>query len=504
MPKIPQPSTPQSQNEVPRDTLVARKFLGVDTQESRIDIADDHAWYLENLIPIGDGLQVVPNIAQSPAYDFQEAPYSFRGVNLNNVEYYVVFVPSGKVWLYNVSNSTAQVINSTSLLSGAGSWCDQWQNNVILFIDSTGYYSFDGTTFRKYTAIGVPTSGDTIAVYESRVWIASGRTLYVSGASGYDDGTVSGTNFWIPINGAAFAGIVDPQIRSKIYRMSVANGILYLYTEVGINVISNVFVPIGANPPTPQWQNNNIQAAIGSNQPLSVVPFDRFNLFASPYGAYMMYGLAAPQLSQQLVGLWKYVDLSQPISAGQVSVFSKLCAAFLVKRKGMPGLPDATILACWFQDNGKDRWWFANFGPLSLVSSTYVNGVATLFGISGTKLYQLFSDTTNAPSTRIVTKLYGLEDPLMRKEVLQAGAFMDVIKQGSSAALIVQTEAANSAPIDLGQWFNGTGTFLPNTSTPALNGRTIGFDLQTTGYWYSIHFLAADYKLRERWGTPWV
>lgn len=503
MPKIPQPEDQPNKTESPRLTFVGfRQVTGVDTSAARTDIPEDKAYYLENVMPVGDGkLRVVPNISSTPLCDFGEAIYAMRGVNLNGAEKIVGFANSGNVKLVDVASGG--VSNIASGLSGAGSWCDQWKNSNLLFIDANGYYQYDGTNFSKQTGTGAPSSGDNIVVYGDRVWITQNRALIVSGADGFDDGSVSGTDYWLPQNGAAVAALIDPAIRSKITRMIQANGLLYLFHQSGVNVISNVTVPVGANPPTPIWQNTNVQSAIGTDQPLSVVPYDRFNLFASKNGAYMMYGLAAPQLSSDLLGTWQYVDFTQPVSAGQVSLYQQLCAAFLVKRKGDPNLPDATVLAVWFQRKGKDRWFFCNFGAITNLVTSWVNGVPTLYALIGTKLYQLFAGGT-PPAVTIKTKLWGLEDPTARKDVLMAGGFLDVYQQGSSLTLTVETETgANQSEIS-GTQVSGIGTFLISAGTPALNSRTLGFTLQANGYDFALHWFAADYKLRKRWGTPWV
>lgn len=502
MPKTPQPSDKPNQTEEPLQTFLFRQCTGVDMTSARTDIADDKAFYLENVMPLGDGkIRVLPNIGPL-LYDFFETIYASRGLNLNGVEYLIAFGVSGKVYLYNFATATATILNETQPLSGVGSWCDQWKNSTILFIDSTGYYSYDGTTFLKQSGqTGVPSYGDNIAVYDDRVWITQGRSLIVSGANGYDSGQTDGTNYWLPENGSEVSELIDPAIRSNITRMAQSNGLLYLFHSSGINVISNVTVPVGADPPTPIWDNVNVQAAIGSDQPYSIVGYDRFNLFASRNGAYMMYGLAAPQLSDAILGMWQYVDFTQAISGGQVNIFSQLCAAFLVKRAGDPDLPDATVVALWFSRNNKDRWFFANFGALTAIVTSWVGSLAVLYGFIGSKLYQLFAPGQTPPDTLVMTKLYGLEDPIQRKEVMHAGVFIDINTVGQSITLSTQTEN-DEFTADVTAQAASAKTLLLSTSTPSLNGRAVGFSLETSGYDYDLHFFAADYKLRQRWGQP--
>lgn len=479
---------------------------GVDSSAAREDIDDSKAYYLENIMPLGDGkLAVVPNISAA-LYNFGESCYATKSVNIGNAEKIVAFGNSGKVYLYDVASNTSIVLNQTAPLSGVGSWCDQWQNSDILFIDSTGYFDWNATTgWKKIAGTGAPTAGDNICVFNSRVWITNGRSLYVSGAAGFDDGSINtqGLNYWLPENGAAFSGLIDPSIRSNITRMFQANGLLYLYHSTGVNVISNVQVPLGSLPPTPVWQNQNIQSAIGTDQPYSVVGYSTFNLFASKQGAYMMYGLAAPQLSQDMIGTWRYLDFTKQIWAGQCVIFQQLCAAFLLNRKNDPNLPDATILAIWFKRDGKDRWFFCNFGALTSIVTSWINGIPTLFGMIGTQLYQLFVTGTTPPAVVIKSKLWHLEDPTARKELLRAGCFLDVTIQGSAFTMTVDDENGSSDTItSVPGPATGVGTFLFNGSCPPNNGRCVGFTINATGYDFVLHWIAFDYKLRQRWGIP--
>lgn len=518
MPGIPQPSDkpqltskagPQFQEgEEPLRMFVGfNSIIGVDSSAARMDIPENKAYYLENVMPIGDGkLRVVPNISAA-LYNFAEPVYTARSINLNNTEYIVAFGNSGKVYLYNVVQQTSIILNETQPLSGVGSWCDQWFNTDILFIDSTGYFDYNITSgqYKKLAGTGTPSGGNTLAVYQDRVWIVNGRNLYVSGAGGFDDGSINSQNinYWLPVNGAAYSILVDPAIRSNITRMAQSNGLLYLFHATGVNVISNVNVPLGSVPPTPLWENDNIQAAIGTDQPYSVVQYDRYNLFASKQGAYMMYGLAAPQLSSDMIGTWQYLDFTKPIFAAQCVVFQQLCAAFLLNRKGDPNLPDATVIALWFNRAGNDRWFFCNFGNVSVIVNSWINGVPVLYAVIGTQLYQCFYGGT-PPATIMKTKLWTMEDPTQRKELLRAGCLVDVTVPGSSFTMTVDDENGGSDTIASipGSTVGQIGSFLMNGSSPPNNARSLGFTIQTVGYDFALHFVACDYKLRQRWGVP--
>lgn len=535
MADIPQGNTAAKDEPAPLRTKLFREFQGVYTKATRTAIPDGYFYDLQNVIPIGDeNGHVVNNISASLLnYGATDIIYWSQGVNLNGTEYLVNFATTGKVFFYNITGGTSAQVNVGNLLSGAGSRCDQWQNTVILFIDSTGYYSYDGTTFAKITGTGVPTAGTDIAVYANYIWIVNGRSLFVSGLGA---GATYAAAAWAASAGAQVVTLIDPQIRGTVSRLKAANGYLYLYGDTSINAISDVYIPSGASPPTPQFSNQNIQALIGTDQPASVFPYDRLIMFASRYGAHTLFGVSAPKVSGDIDGTWQYVDFSQAISGGQVVVSNILCGAFLLKI--LPNISDGfqasrTVVALWFQTSDtspqtgvtetNDVWWFANYGALTFIVTGIVNNVPALFGFIGNQLYQLFGDSTTAPAVRIQTKLYPMEDELARKECITAGFEAFYFLYGTQLQLTLDTETqstaltlnqnlvsgkwVNSSGIQ-GQWFNSAmvtggwlanGLYLSPADAQGGYGHHVGLTLTSTGYSYELHFLALDYKLRDRW-----
>lgn len=528
MAQIPQPNLASEKDTRKLLSKYLREFTGVYTQAARTAIPDEYVYNLENIIPVGPQNAHVVNNISPPLFNYgADTIYWSQGVNLNGTEYLVNFSNTGKVLLYNISSGTSVFLNPSLPLSGAGSQCSQWKNTQILIIDSSGYYNYDGTTFAKITGTGVPSAGDAIAVYGGRVWIAQGRLLIVSGVDDFSAPS------WTAANGASAVNLTDPTIRSKVYRLTAANGYLYIFSSTGINAISDVYVPSGANPPTPVFTNQNLQALIGSTQPASVIPYDRNIMFASQYGIHTLLGVDAPKVSTDIDGTWQYLDPSQIISAGQVVVQNILCGAFLVKRLNDPIFGSNQILVCWFNrsatnpnsgvQESTDVWWFANFGALTFVVSGLVNNVPALFGFIGNQLYQLFQDPTTAPHAEIWTKLYPMEDELARKQVIQVGMEADYILYGSQLAVFVDTANTstnanlqlslqqglwiNSSGI-LGQWINtanqiggwvSAGLFLISGIAPPAHDRHVGLRLTSTGYNFELHLLAMDYKLEDRW-----
>lgn len=525
---MPRPPQPPSASESDERKLLSKyfgSFQGVFTQSARTAIPDQNFFNLVNAIPIGaENCQVVPSPSAALCNYGADTIYWSQGLNLNGTEYLVNFGASGAVYLYNIAAQTSAQINSGTLLSGAGSRCVQWQNTQILFIDATGYYNYDGTTFSQITGSGVPTSGNAIAVYASRVWIAQGRVLYCSGAGDYSAAA------WTAANGAAATSLTDPTIRSTVTQLIAANGYLYIFSVTGISAISDVQVPSGASPPTPVFTLQNLQALIGSDQAASVIPYDRNVLFASRYGFHTLIGVDAPKMSSNIDGTWQYVDFATAISAGQVVVENILCGAFLINRLNDPIFGSGPVIALWYSQSSTstltgteettDIWWFGSFGAVTFVVTGMVENTPALFAFVGNALYQLFANDSVGPHVEVWSKLWPMEDELAKKQVIQAGFEADFSTLGEDVNLYVDT-ATTSLPVPVvfaynwinaagvqGQWLNAHGVLgywsnaalnLFSGIAPPAHDRHVGLRLVSDGAIFQLHLLAMDYKLENRW-----
>lgn len=502
-----------AKNEEPRRSKYFREFKGVFTRSTR-NAMPEGTWYnLENLQPIGDGnIQVVNNISAVKKDYGLDIIYLSQYVNVAGTDYLISFSTNGKVFAYNIGSATSTQIKTG--FAGAGSRVVQWKNTQALFIDASGYYSWDGTTFSAViTGVGVPATGTDIAVFAGRVWIVNGRLLTFSGA---DDFTAPA---FLVANGAGSLALTDPTLRKLVTRLFASNGYLYIVGSTNINVISDVYVPSGAVPPTPLFTNLNIQGIIGSDQPFSFFIFNRALMFANRYGAWGINGVQAERISEDIDGTWKYVDFTQPVSGGQVVSNNILCSAFLIKRLNDPKYGSNTVLAM-FHDK---KWWFGNYGALTFVTSAIAGEMPSLFGFLGNKLYQLFADNTTAPATTWSTPLWPMEDPLADKEVIRAGFevtvsifsgtfTMTLDSVNNQYAAIAITQGGNVSWQNNGgnivQWQNNalaivnwfsSAYLLYSGTAPGGYQKYAGLTGNASGSQYQLSGTFMDYKLRARW-----
>jgi hypothetical protein len=522
-------------NEVPRQTKFFREWDAVNTQASRSSIPKTCFYNLENMIPIGNAnLHSVPNISASlHDYAFSTVYWS-QYVNLGaglfaSGDLLINLTTDGRVFAYNVNTGVNIEANDASTrLSGSGSRLAQWKNSIILFIDSTGYYYWDGATFAKLGGANIPTSGDDIAVAFNRVWIVQGRVLRFSGVDGFGTGVPAvpdATDYWAVANGAGAVQLTDPTIRSPVIRLIAQNGYLYLVGASYINAISDVYVPTGAVPPTPVFTNLNIQALIGTDMAPSLHAYDRLLMFANRYGCYSLYGVSAIKKSDDIDGTWQYLDFSQAISGGAVLVSNILCSAFLIKRNLDPVFGSNTVLALWFpKKDGTDKWWFGNFGALTFIVSAMKGPLPSLYGFIGNKLYQLFADLTTAPAGQVMGPLWDMDDPLADKQCIREGFEVTVTASGPNPfTMTLDTVNNQSAVVTLNtpalvSWINNSSaTVLWQNNALAIVGwysgafllysgdeasgyqKYVGLTVNTGGAVCQFSAMFMDYKLRARW-----
>jgi hypothetical protein len=502
---------------------VFKHWGGCYTRSARTAMPKDRWYHLENLQPIGDAnIHTINNIS-GVLYDFaSDNIYAAQYANIGGIDYIYSFATNGKVFQTKISDNTTTQINVGQLFSGNGSSLDQWKNLVVLFIDSTGLYSWNGTTLTHIVVAGAPPAGQAIAVYQGRVWVANGRIVYYSvpaDTNGTNTGYGNAANDFNAANGAGFFLLTDPQVRVGVTRMLSANGYLYIFGPTSINVVADVYVPSGATPPTPVFTNLNIQAIIGTDQPAAVFPYNRNIIFGNRYGAYALSGTTAQKISDDIDGTWQYLQFSQPLSGGQVVVNNILTAAILLFHAPDPEFSFNTIIAMWWDG----KWWFANYGALTFVFSAYAQNQVSLFGLKGNKLYQLFFDPNSSPDTEFVGPLWDMDDPIRGKEVIKAGIEASVLGTYGQINLNLDT-ATSSKPLttsgSLGSinWQNNFGvsvTWLNNSAAavsfftpgyilfagaaPGGFSKYVGLSGTTTGTQYQLSALMMDYAFTNRW-----
>jgi hypothetical protein len=512
----------QEKGEKGVETKYFQDFKGVYTKASRTAIPQDNFYDLQNLMPIGPAnLHTVPGHTLLQTLGTGKTIYWAQYACLSNTDYLFCFARTGEIYAYNITANTYALINSSNSMGGVQTRMDQWKNSTILFLDTTGYYSWDGTTFAAVTGGIIPSGtlvNPEIAVYANHVWLYSNRLLYVSGINDY-----TGTGFGVAA-GAVTQQLTDPQMRGQVVRMLSASGYLYLFFKSAIFLISDVYIPTSASPPAAVFSFPNVTAQVGSNQPGSMFLMGRDLMFANNQGLWDLAGVEPQRVSEEIDGTLQYLDNTFPISGGLVNVNNIQNGAFLFKTIGDPVFGTRYTIALMFDK----KWWFSSTTNFTFIAGGVSGSDPALYGIiNGNQLYQLFNNNNYPMASSWRTALWPMQDILSRKEVIRAGfevSYINNLQQSAMFTLNVDTESRSSAipfsaTVGFVSWQNTSYNNVDwvNNSLQTVTwinfgyalyfgdgqgayGKYVGFSgTCNAGSQYQLDTFMMDYKLRTRW-----
>jgi hypothetical protein len=342
--------------------------------------------------------------------------------------------------------------------------------SVIMTNPGSGYTSAPTVSFSSGSGTGatgtVVLNSDTIvdvATFSGRVWVAAGRTVYYSAAGSYSDFT--------SVSAGSFT-ITDSTLHGNIQALLSANNFLYIYGDDSINVFSDLRVSSAG---LTLFTNTNVSASVGSKRSFAIFPYFRSVLFMNDYGMYALVGSTTSKISDQLDGIFPYIDFTKPVTGGQVLLNSILCAAFSFTYNDPLSSPRQ--IQCIFFDK---KWFVTSQGSITYMTSVPVGGLITMYGVTGTALYKMYSSTTAAINSTIRTALMPMGDPIRTKQALKFG-IEATLTQGAVLTVTVDSESGSSPAYTLNNavtWVNNYGstlTWLNNSSA------TIGW-LTASGY----------------------
>ena len=341
-----------------------------------------------------------------------------------------------------------------------------------------------------------------IATFQGRVWIAQGRNVFYSAAGSYSD--------FISVS-AGSINLTDDTLHSNILNLTSANNFLYVFGIDSINVFSDVRV--GTTGST-VFTNTNVSASIGSKRIDAVFPYFRSLLFANEYGVYALVGATTTKLSDALDGIYPLLDLTQPITGGQVLINSILCAAFNVTYND-PTLGPRPIQLVFFDK----KWFVTSQGSVSRMISVPFNGNQYLYATNGTSLFSLYSDTTTQISSTVQTALWSMGDPIRDKQALKY-AFEASVPYGGAFTVNIDSESettvSTAATLPM-NWINNYGSVVtwknnagdtvvwyPATSYGLFKndaqqyGKYIGLTITSVSPGVTINTIMMEHELRAR------
>ena len=358
------------------------------------------------------------------------------------------------------------------------------------------------------TAIGVPNLDSivSVATFSGRVWVATGRTVtYSSAVSPYDFVSVS----------AGAITLSDSTLHGNIQYLMSANNFLYIFGDDSINVFSDVRVTTTGST---LFTNTNVSASVGSKLKYAVFPYFRSVLFMNNYGVYALVGSTTSKISDQLDGIFPYIDFTLPVTGGQVLLNNILCAAFNFYLNSSFPITDGSrfVQAIFFEK----KWFITNQGIINYVTSAPVGGLINMYGVSGASLYKLYSSSTANISSEIQTALSPMKDPIRTKQALKFG-IEATLSNAATFTVTVDSEYGSSPSYTLTNgsvdwvnnlnvvvtWTNSFGATIPWLSAGGYNlyksdaqqyGKYLGLTMTSTDPAFVVNTIEFEHELRVR------
>jgi hypothetical protein len=309
--------------------------------------------------------------------------------------------------------------------------------------------------------------------------------------------------------------LTDSTLHGNIQYLLSANNFLYIFGEDSINVFSDLRVD-GTGKTL--FTNTNVSASVGSKLKYGVFPYFRSILFMNNYGMYALVGSTTSKISDQLDGLFPYIDFTKPVSGGQVLINNILTAAFNFYLSS--SYPYATggryVQAVFFEK----KWFITSQGDaLDLVNSAPVGGLINLYGVVDTALYKLYGDATANVSSQIQTALSPMKDPIRTKQALKFGVEA-TLTAGAALNITVDSESGSSPVYTLNNgvtWYNNSFTTIPwqNNSLAIIEwltsngyalyksdaqqyGKYLGMTITSVNPAFTINTIEFEHELRVR------
>lgn len=418
---VPKPAEPQGNPYIPTSPdqagYICEKMAGMNTSMSRLAVPDEQVHWMDGFMPLDDqNCRSLPGIGTT-IFTSGGGPTTivkFCFVTIVQTNYAVLFISDGSMIAVDTSTFAVTLIaNPGTILVPAisliGSAAYGSTYLLIVTAQTDGYFIWDGTTLFKPGDAFPPSGGiiplgiggTAINVYQGRIWIANGSTIFFSGPGNL-------INFSSGIGGGSFTSN-DSFLTSRFTQLVSVNGFLYLVADSSINYISGVQTS-GSGPPVTTFTNQNADAEVGSPYSDSVITFGRNVFLVNSFGVHVLYGSDAKKVSKPMDGVFTSVPSfgGLQLSSGQAVIFGRRCWCVLVKLVDPVTNLTRQKIMMW---DGEKKWWVSEQNTVNPAGVVYirheeVGSIITLYGTDGARLYQLFGNPATTLTKTIRSKMW--------------------------------------------------------------------------------------------------
>lgn len=386
--------------------MVFTQFGGMDTSAARQCIDDTSFAWLENVMPIGNGnLAVIPGTANVLGGVPAGTIVTLFDCVLSGVLYKIVqtLVSPGvyNIYAIQVSNGVLSVVTTGVGLSAFS----VWQNTHLLFVNTANYSRWNPTN--GLVSLSNVVVGTCIAVWGTRVWIASNRTVFYTAPNAFNDFTAADAGGNVILSNAAMQGPIVQMTPAGDWMYVIGAGCTVTFSEIQV---------INSAPPITLFNVTQVSDVTGITNPQNAFAFEGSLFILTGRGIMQYQGLTPVEMSSpQMDGIFAGADLTKNGGFAVTTILGKTCLLALVYYT--PNLK--YYLLAWFSG----KWFVIGSLPsvVTCLSWADLNSSSQAYYSDGVAIYAVAADMGVSVTGSIQTKLYDGGSPITMKEMLKMG-----------------------------------------------------------------------------------
>ena len=254
----------------------------------------------------------------------------------------------------------------------------------------------------------------TLAVYQGRVWIGSGRVLSWTGTQGFDDNNLA--------NASGTLTISDADLVHFISALRALNNYLFIFGDNSIKQIGTISV----TGTTTAFTIITLSSDVGTTFPRTVQSYNRLVFFANKIGAYAIFGASVEKISSPMDGIFAALDFTQPLQACLADIHTAVRTYLVLVRYVDPVRGTRSLMLAF----AEKRWYVINQGAnITSCCHAPIAGIIETFASSGPDLTQILQSLTTPVPIILQLALADHQKPYMQKRAIRWGIGQNVIGQ---------------------------------------------------------------------------
>ena len=381
---------------------------------------------------------------------------------------------SGSGDTYSVQVVGGVVVGITLLTPGTG-----FLSTDVITLTINAVSGGSGATANGHVWPSVTPSPTTVAVAFGRVWLASTRTLIVTGTG---SSTYGATYDDFQTADASVTTVVgDTDLAHAITVLRYIDGYLYIIGDNSVKFVGGITVTSGVT----NFTVTPLSSDQGTVYPLTVISYNRLVLFANQVGVFAILGASVQKISDAMDGIFAKADFSLPLVSAAVDLRG-IRTYLLLLRYNDPAKGSRTLILGY----ANQRWFVMNQGttisamvPAVLGPQFAADGETVTYAASADGVFQTLAGGA-AVEYELQTSLTPHGDVIKDKRIIRAGvgqtiaapSDLDILIESENSTADVGLQEGEPPVLTFVNDQNQVLTFVNNSGQP-ITFVTTGFVL---------------------------